>query len=119
MTRPNDNRSTLNFIQPHFTSIPLIMVNYTDVLKNNNSLQQPSLTAVFVGGTNGIGLGALRAFTKHAESPTIYIIGRSQSNLDSLEVLPPLCTFPLNARSFLTKICPNIPFYTTYNLIAF
>ena len=60
------------------------MVNYTDVLKNNNSLQQPNLTAVFVGGTNGIGLGALRAFTKHAESPTIYIVGRSQSNLNSL-----------------------------------
>jgi len=30
------------------------MVNYTDVLKNNNSLQQANLTAVFVGGTNGI-----------------------------------------------------------------
>jgi NAD(P)-dependent dehydrogenase (short-subunit alcohol dehydrogenase family) len=66
------------------------MVKYTDILTSNSSFfstKLPSnLTAVFVGATNGIGLGALRAFAKHTSgtSPTIYIVGRSQKNLDAL-----------------------------------
>jgi NAD(P)-dependent dehydrogenase (short-subunit alcohol dehydrogenase family) len=66
------------------------MVKYTDILTSNSSFfsAKPlsNLTAVFVGATNGIGLGTLRAFVKHTSgaSPTIYIVGRSQKNLDTL-----------------------------------
>ncbi|OCK84609.1 NAD(P)-binding protein, partial [Lepidopterella palustris CBS 459.81] len=62
------------------------MVPYKEIQSNNTSLPQSTsnLTAVFVGGTNGIGLGALRALTKHTDSPTIYIVGRSQSSLEKL-----------------------------------
>ncbi len=61
------------------------MVSYSDVLANNSSLKSSSgLTAVFVGATAGIGLGALRALAKHAESPTVFIVGRSESNLTDI-----------------------------------
>lgn len=62
------------------------MASYADVLLNNESLKEAGsgLTAVFVGGTAGIGLGALRSLTKHTASPTIYIVGRSRSKLDPL-----------------------------------
>ncbi|OCL04846.1 hypothetical protein AOQ84DRAFT_367135, partial [Glonium stellatum] len=60
------------------------MVKYAEILKHNTSLTSSSPTAVFVGATNGIGLGALRAFTKHTQSPTIYIVGRNAAALDRL-----------------------------------
>jgi NAD(P)-dependent dehydrogenase (short-subunit alcohol dehydrogenase family) len=66
------------------------MVKYAQILSSNSSFfstkATTNLTAVFVGATNGIGLGALRAFAKHTSgtSPTIYIVGRSQKNLDAL-----------------------------------
>lgn len=66
------------------------MVKTAEVLASNSSFfskkAPKNLTAVFVGATNGIGLGALRAFAKHTSgaSPTIYIVGRSQKGLDSL-----------------------------------
>lgn len=61
-------------------------VSYADILNNNESLKVAGsgLTAIFVGATNGIGRGALRALTKHTDSPTIYIVGRSLSRLDDL-----------------------------------
>ncbi|KAF2267584.1 NAD(P)-binding protein [Lojkania enalia] len=66
------------------------MVKYRDILATNSSFfsthASSNLTAVFVGATNGIGLGTLRAFAKHTSgaSPTIYIVGRSRKSLDSL-----------------------------------
>ena len=66
------------------------MVKYPAIQASNSSFfstkAASNLTAVFVGATNGIGLGALRAFTKYTSgaSPTIYIVGRSQKNLDTL-----------------------------------
>lgn len=66
------------------------MVKYTQILSSNSSFfstkASSNLTAVFVGATSGIGLGALRAFAKHTSgaSPTIYIVGRSQKSLDTL-----------------------------------
>jgi NAD(P)-dependent dehydrogenase (short-subunit alcohol dehydrogenase family) len=61
-------------------------VPYADILNNNDSLKVvgSGVTAVFVGATNGIGLGALRALVKHTDSPTVYIVGRSLSRLDDL-----------------------------------
>jgi short-subunit dehydrogenase len=58
------------------------MVSYSEVLVNNASL--PDLTAVFVGATQGIGLGAVRALAKRAAKPTIFLFGRSQKRLDEI-----------------------------------
>lgn len=58
-----------------------------DILASNTSLLTTNPTnpiAVFVGGTAGIGLGALQALIKHTAKPTIYIVGRSLSKLDAL-----------------------------------
>jgi len=62
------------------------MVSYKIVNANNESLRQagPGLTAVFVGATNGIGLGALRAFIKYADAPTVYLVGRSAPRLKAI-----------------------------------
>ncbi|KAF2796615.1 NAD(P)-binding protein [Melanomma pulvis-pyrius CBS 109.77] len=66
------------------------MVKYASILSSNSTFfttkAPANLTAVFVGATNGIGLGALRAFAKHTSgtSPTIYIVGRSEKNLTTL-----------------------------------
>jgi NAD(P)-dependent dehydrogenase (short-subunit alcohol dehydrogenase family) len=65
------------------------MVALKHIYASNNKIPitLPSFpTAVFVGGTSGIGLGALRAFTAHTTtlSPTIYIVGRSAKSLDAL-----------------------------------
>ena len=75
-----------------------------DILNSNESLKVAGsgLTAVFVGATNGIGLGALRALTKHTDAPTIYIVGRDTSRLNtliaSLKTLNSTATFhPIHA----------------------
>jgi NAD(P)-dependent dehydrogenase (short-subunit alcohol dehydrogenase family) len=74
------------------------MVSYADVLNNNESLKSAGsgVTAVFVGATQGIGLGALRALTKHTDSPTIFIVGRSEATLADiiaeLQTLNPTAT---------------------------
>lgn len=62
------------------------MVSYADVLNNNESLKSAGsgVTAVFVGATQGIGLGALKALTKHTDSPTIFIVGRSEATLTKI-----------------------------------
>ncbi|KAF2651671.1 NAD(P)-binding protein [Lophiostoma macrostomum CBS 122681] len=66
------------------------MVKYASILSANSSFfstrAPKDLTAVFVGATSGIGLGALRAFAKHTSgaSPTIFIVGRSQKTLNNL-----------------------------------
>ncbi len=63
-----------------------LKVPYKDILNNNESLKVAGsgVTAVFVGATNGIGLGALRALTKHTNGPTIYVVGRSMPRLETL-----------------------------------
>ena len=62
------------------------MVSYEDILNNNESLKVSGsgVTAVFVGATAGIGLGALQALTKHTDAPTIYIVGRSETKLSTI-----------------------------------
>lgn len=57
------------------------MVNIKDVRASNAVFKQTNsgLVAVFVGATSGIGMGTLKQFAKNANSPTIYIVGRSQS----------------------------------------
>ena len=62
------------------------MVSYEDILNNNESLKVAGsgVTAVFVGATAGIGLGALQSLAKHTDAPTIYIVGRSEAKLDTI-----------------------------------
>lgn len=57
------------------------MVDLTTTQSSNTNL--PShLTAVFVGGTSGIGLYTLLALARHCATPNICIIGRSQPTAD-------------------------------------
>lgn len=59
------------------------MVDLTTIRAANANL--PShLTAVFVGGTSGIGLYTLLALARHSSNPNIYIIGRSQTAANSI-----------------------------------
>jgi short-subunit dehydrogenase len=62
------------------------MVTLKEINANNATLSSTltNPTAVFVGGTNGIGRSALISLTKHTTSPTIYIVGRSEKRLDEL-----------------------------------
>ncbi|KAE8385386.1 hypothetical protein BDV23DRAFT_190899 [Aspergillus alliaceus] len=56
------------------------MVSLKTVQASNASLRSiPNLTALFVGGTSGMGQSTLRQLAKHTESPTAYIVGRNQS----------------------------------------
>ena len=80
------------------------------ILANNTSLPNtlPNPTAVFVGATAGIGLGALQALTKHTTRPNIYIVGRSPTKLSALITdlakLNPNATFHPIVANDLTKI---------------
>ena len=60
------------------------MVATTEVRSANAALKNTheSLTAVFAGATNGIGLATLRAFAKHIPKPKAIIVGRSRSKFE-------------------------------------
>lgn len=61
------------------------MVKLSDVQSANAALKSsPPLTAVVVGGTNGIGLAFLKQLAANASSPRIYIVGRTDSALSEL-----------------------------------
>ncbi|KAJ4357401.1 uncharacterized protein N0V89_001976 [Didymosphaeria variabile] len=53
-------------------------------IKASNATLPTRLTAVFVGGTSGIGLYTLLALARHCANPTIYFIGRSQTAADRI-----------------------------------
>jgi NADP-dependent 3-hydroxy acid dehydrogenase YdfG len=44
----------------------------------------PSLVAVFVGATSGIGETSLKQFAKHATRPRAYFVGRTQEAADRI-----------------------------------
>lgn len=56
-----------------------------------------ALTAVFIGGTAGLGLATLKAFAKHIPHPTALIVGRSKSrfapDLQDLQTINPQGTY--------------------------
>jgi NAD(P)-dependent dehydrogenase (short-subunit alcohol dehydrogenase family) len=54
------------------------MVALTPIKSSLTKLPK-ALTAVFVGGTSGIGLYTLQTLAKYCAQPTIYFVGRSQS----------------------------------------
>ncbi|KAF2658538.1 hypothetical protein K491DRAFT_676355 [Lophiostoma macrostomum CBS 122681] len=59
------------------------MVSFDKIQASNTKLPT-HLTAVFVGGTSGIGEYTLKAFAKHCANPRAYFIGRSQSRADRI-----------------------------------
>ncbi|KAL2817056.1 hypothetical protein BDW59DRAFT_152878 [Aspergillus cavernicola] len=70
------------------------MVSLKTVQASNAGLRAlPNLTALFVGGTSGIGQSTLRQLARHTDSPTAYIIGRNQARakpfLSELQQLSP------------------------------
>ncbi|KAF3480657.1 uncharacterized protein GIQ15_06004 [Arthroderma uncinatum] len=75
------------------------MVSLATVRASNQGLKAaiPGLTALFVGGTTGIGQSTLRQLAIHAEKPKVYIIGRSESKaspfLEDLRKLNPQGSF--------------------------
>lgn len=87
-------------------TLPRVMVSYSDVLVNNESLASASgggsgPVAVVVGATNGIGLTTVQALLKHTTNPTIYVVGRSEERLRTLIAN----TFqPLNSSATLIPI---------------
>lgn len=95
------------------------MVNIKDVRTSNASLKESkhSLTAVFVGGTAGIGMGTLKQFAKHAYAPKVYVVGRSKSAakplLDELTTSNPQGTFvfletEISLIKNVDKVCEEI-----------
>ncbi|KAJ5140776.1 Short-chain dehydrogenase/reductase SDR [Penicillium atrosanguineum] len=63
------------------------MVSLSDVQASNAQITAalpPGLVAVFVGATNGIGEYSLKEFARHAQSPRVYFVGRSQEAGDRI-----------------------------------
>lgn len=63
------------------------MVVLSDIVAANQALGASfpkGLTAVFVGGTSGVGEYTLKALTKYVPTPRIYLIGRSQDAADRI-----------------------------------
>ncbi|KAM7187296.1 NAD(P)-binding protein [Naviculisporaceae sp. PSN 640] len=63
------------------------MVNLSTIKKTLEDLKSTAptnLTAVVVGGTNGIGKGFLYKLAEYTPSPKIYIVGRKESTLNSI-----------------------------------
>ena len=58
------------------------MVVLEAVRASNRSLRTalPDITALFVGGTSGIGRSTLRQLALTVDKPNAYVIGRSESN---------------------------------------
>ena len=75
------------------------MVNIKDVrISNANFTANPQgMVALSVGGTSGIGKGTLKQFAKQANSPKVYIVGRSKPAaiplLNELQTLNPQGNF--------------------------
>lgn len=62
------------------------MVAIKDIRLSNNAFKasKKDVTALFVGGTSGVGKGTLIQLAKHAPAPTVYLVGRSKSSATSL-----------------------------------
>lgn len=58
-------------------------IPYSTIQKINSSFNKDALknpVGVFVGGTSGIGENTAYEFAKHTPNPTIYIVGRNETN---------------------------------------
>ena len=59
------------------------MVAIGAIREANKNLSDRSFTAVFVGATSGIGLGAIKALLQNTEASKVFIVGRSQHKFES------------------------------------
>ncbi|CAG8242600.1 unnamed protein product [Penicillium salamii] len=72
---------------PEFATSNCNMVAISTVRGHNSSITRlygPSLVAVFVGGTSGIGETTARAFVQNTQSPRVYLIGRDQKRASEI-----------------------------------
>ena len=71
---------------PRLPGVFLSMVTLASIRLSNATFNasHKSLTALFVGGTSGIGKGTLIQLVKHSPAPTIYIVGRSEKSATPL-----------------------------------
>lgn len=62
------------------------MAKLSEIRSNNASLKssRSGLTAVVVGGTNGIGRGFLAKLASQTDNPKVYIVGRSAETLSTI-----------------------------------
>lgn len=63
------------------------MVSLKDIRTSNSRIASalpPSLVAIFVGATAGIGETSLKQFAKHARQARIYFVGRTQEAGDRI-----------------------------------
>jgi NADP-dependent 3-hydroxy acid dehydrogenase YdfG len=63
------------------------MVSLSDVHSSNSLISSslpPSLVAIFVGATSGIGEITLKKFAQYSRQPRAYFIGRSQDAADRI-----------------------------------
>lgn len=64
------------------------MVALTAIRASNSlisSVLPPTLVAVFVGATSGIGESTLKKFAQYTQKPRVYFVGRSQAAADRIE----------------------------------
>lgn len=63
------------------------MIELSQIVDSNQRISatfSQGLTAVFVGGTSGVGEYTLRALASYAPSSKFYIVGRSQESADRI-----------------------------------
>ena len=62
------------------------MVTLTDIRLSNEGFKsgKRDITALFVGGTSGVGKGTLIQLAKQAHAPTVYVVGRSKKSAQPL-----------------------------------
>jgi NADP-dependent 3-hydroxy acid dehydrogenase YdfG len=62
------------------------MVALKDISLSNEAFRSSKrhITALFVGGTSGVGKGTLIQLARHALAPTIYMVGRSKESAQPL-----------------------------------
>jgi hypothetical protein len=68
----------------HFSNVFFVAMVTLSAIRHSNAAfkaSNKSLTALFVGGTSGVGKGTLIELTKNSPSPTIYIVGRSEKSV--------------------------------------
>lgn len=97
----------------------IAMVAMKEVRLSNEGLKnEPAgLKALFVGATAGIGASAVKQFALHANAPTVYLVGRSQTKaaplLAELKSLNPQATFTfieaeVSLLKGVDKVCEEI-----------
>jgi hypothetical protein len=70
----------------HQSNIHPNMVNLKSVRESNAALRstRSGQVSLFVGATSGIALHTLTEYTRHADRPKVYIVGRSDTKLSTV-----------------------------------